>query len=397
MDYGFNFVADRIVRDKAYPAAARHQAEPYTPAWREFGRHYPFTVPVDLHDHCFSHGMPARLYAVNDEFPANSFYTIGISFFNFSIDYIDLLPVIVKQHLQSDQLKILFYYDEGDNPFVIKQYLDNLCVKHNLSTDCYKFISANTVANCIDNFAYFPGDELLFWQRNQQINPINQHDQPRPYQFTVLSRTHKWWRATVMTDLQQSGILKNSQFSYRIDIDCNDNPLDNPIEIDQLDNVRQSIDEFLQNSPYICDDFDVDKQNDHHLIVSKHYTDSYCSVILETHFDADGSGGAFLTEKTFRAIKHGHPFVIAGCAGSLTTLRNLGYRTFDHVIDNSYDTVVDNTQRWIRCRAAIAEIQQQDMLSWFESCRSDIEHNQQLFAQHKTDRLNTLLKRLQHI
>jgi hypothetical protein len=118
---------------------------------------------------------------------------------------------------------------------------------------------------------------------------------------------------------------------------------------------------------------------------------------LETHFDADGSGGAFLTEKTFRAIKHGHPFVIVGCVGSLATLRKLGYRTFDHAIDNSYDNVVDNTQRWLKCRHAIAEIQKKNMQIWFESCRSDVEHNQKLFAQHKYERLNTLLKRLKQI
>jgi hypothetical protein len=78
-------------------------------------------------------------------------------------------------------------------------------------------------------------------------------------------------------------------------------------------------------------------------------------------------------------------------------LRNLGYRTFDHAIDNSYDTVINNTQRWIQCRNTILQIQQQDMHNWFESCRSDIEHNQQLFSDSKYERLNTLLKRLQHI
>ena len=31
-----------------------------------------------------------------------------------------------------------------------------------------------------------------------------------------------------------------------------------------------------------------------------------------------------------------------GPAGSLATLRNLGYRTFDHAIDNSYDLETNN-------------------------------------------------------
>jgi hypothetical protein len=44
------------------------------------------------------------------------------------------------------------------------------------------------------------------------------------------------------------------------------------------------------------------------------------TLCLETHFDADQSGGAFLTEKTFKPIKHGQMFFVAGPAGSLQTV-----------------------------------------------------------------------------
>ena len=51
MDYGFDFVADCITGDKAYPAFSQHSAEPYTLAWRQFVNHWPNTVPVELHEH----------------------------------------------------------------------------------------------------------------------------------------------------------------------------------------------------------------------------------------------------------------------------------------------------------------------------------------------------------
>jgi hypothetical protein len=116
--------------------------------------------------------------------------------------------------------------------------------------------------------------------------------------------------------------------------------------------------------------------------------------VLETHFDADGSGGAFLTEKTFKAIKHAQPFVIIGCAGSLATLRSLGYRTFDHVIDNSYDLEPNNTQRWLKVKHTLQQIQA-DPHGHFLRCWDDIEHNQQLFLANKSHRLNTLFTKLQ--
>ena len=116
--------------------------------------------------------------------------------------------------------------------------------------------------------------------------------------------------------------------------------------------------------------------------------------MLETHYDADQSGGAFLTEKTFKPIKYGQPFVIVGSPGSLAALRKLGYRTFDHAIDNSYDLLENNTQRWQQTLRTIQQIQQQDMNAWFQRCVDDIKHNQQLFLASKYARLNSLLERL---
>jgi hypothetical protein len=118
---------------------------------------------------------------------------------------------------------------------------------------------------------------------------------------------------------------------------------------------------------------------------------------METHFDADQSGGAFLTEKTFKPIKHGQPFVIVGAPGSLQALRDLGYRTFDHAVDNRYDLETDNTQRWNLILHAVKQIQQQDPDKWFASCLDDLCHNQQLFLSSKQPRLNMLYNTLRQI
>ena len=83
-----------------------------------------------------------------------------------------------------------------------------------------------------------------------------------------------------------------------------------------------------------------------------------------------------------------------GAPGSLAALRKLGYRTFDHAIDNSYDLVQNNTLRWQQTLRTIQQIHQQDMNAWFQNCIPDIQHNQQLFLASKYARLNSLLERL---
>lgn len=387
----FKFVADRIVRDKAYPAFARHSAQPYTPSWREFVQHWPHTVPVELHEHCQTHNFPYQLQRFDNS--SNAYYTVGLGFFNFSIDYFELIPQSVFDSVQAGQLTVLFYYHEGDNPFDIQDRLDHLCHDHQLPLNCYRFVSGNTAADQIPGFVWFPDHELLYWKRNAGVPALPTHGDRRSRQFTALSRTHKWWRATVMTDLLQTGILDHSYWSYNTNVALNEDPKDNPIEVDTL-NLQSAIDRFLSNGPYTCDSMTADQHNNHRLIEPLHFQDSYCNIVLETHFDADGSRGAFLTEKTFKCLKHGQPFVIVGAPGSLKALRSLGYRTFDRCIDNSYDQITDNTQRWIAIRKTLQQIQNQDMHQWFMNCLDDVEHNQQLFCESKYPRLNNLLERL---
>lgn len=387
----FNFAATALIQSKAYPALAKWSAQPYTDQWRQFRQHWPWTVPCELHEHCATHSFPYHLRSVDLCHGPQHFYTIGLGFFDFDIDYFALIPAQVFDQ----KLTVLFYYHEGDNPARIQQRLDQLCGHHGLDPNCYRFVSGNTAANDLDRFAWFPDHELLYWQRNRTVNATPVHNNPRRFKFTVLNRTHKSWRATAMADLQRNGILNHSQWSYNTNLLIGDDPADNPLEIDTL-NLRSAVDQFLAQGPYTCDNFSEQQHNDHHLHVDYHYTQSYCHIVMETHFDADQSGGTFLTEKTFKPIKHGQPFVIVGPPGSLQALRDLGYRTFDHVIDNTYDVEPNNTLRWRKILNTIQQISQQPMQQWFELCQQDILHNQQVFLASKHTRLNTLYDKLLH-
>jgi hypothetical protein len=157
------------------------------------------------------------------------------------------------------------------------------------------------------------------------------------------------------------------------------------------------MEQFLHNSPYTCDTLTSDEHNSHWTLVPEHFEDSYCHLVLETFFDADGSGGAFLTEKTFKPIRHGQPFVIFGTPHSLSTLCELGYRTYDKYIDNSYDTVVDNTERFVKLISTVNKLKQQDLHAWYQRLAEDAKYNQELFVASKYNRLEQLDKNLSGI
>ena len=343
-----------------------------------------------MQEYCDYHDVKVNTYNVNDPLPVNTYYPIALGFFDFSIDYFSLLSPEVRKKLRQDQLQILFCYHEGDNPERIKQRLDQLAEDHLMPANCYRFVSANTAAAKLPGFVYFTDFELWYYQRNFTTPAMEIHHDQRPYNFTVLNRLHKSWRATIMADLHRRSLLDNSLWSY-----CETGSMenDNPIEIDLLVGLRSAAEQFLAHAPYVSDNLTNQQRNDHSRTESKYHTDSYCSIIVETHFDADQSGGVFLTEKTFKPIKHGQLFFIAGCAGSLQTLRDLGYKTFDHVLDNSYDLETNSTARWQKLLAAIQQATPY-LAKLFEQCQDDIVHNQQLFLGKKTDRLNTLLTQL---
>lgn len=386
-----NLVVDRVLRGKIYPSLAQWEAKPYTPAWREFGQHYPYTVPLRLQEYCDTQGVAINLYSVENSYPSNSFYPIGLSFFDFDIDYFGLLPPLVVDAVQHHRLQVLFYYHEGDNPVHIKSRLDALAAQHNLPQRCYRFISGNTSANTVPGFVYFCDFEMWYFHRNRTAPSLTAHLDHRERNFTALNRLHKTWRATVMADLKRNNLLDNSYWSY-----CETGSIidaDNPIQIDEFPMLRFDTQKFLAAGPYFSDELTQEQRNDHSTVESKYFVNSYCNIVLETHFDADGCHGTFLTEKTFKPIKHGQLFFIAGPAGSLQLLRDLGYRVFDRVLDNQYDNETCSTQRWTMLRRAITKAQS-NLPTLYKQALDDILHNQQLFAANKANRLNSLIRKL---
>jgi hypothetical protein len=69
---------------------------------------------------------------------------------------------------------------------------------------------------------------------------------------------------------------------------------------------------------------------------------SFINLVAETVFDYPYP---YLTEKTFKCFWELSPFIIAGGSGSLAYLKQIGFKTFDSWIDESYDLIEDPADR----------------------------------------------------
>lgn len=84
-----------------------------------------------------------------------------------------------------------------------------------------------------------------------------------------------------------------------------------------------------------------------------------------------------LTEKTFKPIAMGMPFIIVGTRGSLKYLREYGFRTFEGIWDESYDDAEDNVriERIASLLRSLDELSADAKQELFEQCIPVIEHN----------------------
>ena len=387
------FCFDQIVDGKPYPNAARWQAHPYTPEWKQFSTNWPFSEPVHFLEYLDNNNIAYQLVEWTQA-NKQTLYPISVSYFDFGVDWFETIPTMIREKLRTKSLTLWFFYSEGDNPERIRDHLYALAKKHEVDTSVIQFVSANTSAEKIPGFHYFADDECLYQLRNTD-DPLKFHTRPRSKKFTALVRTHKWWRAATMTRIWSQGLHSEGYFSYNRDLSTQEHWRESPVRILDFVGLFDKINNFLSQCPFTADKLDSDQHNQYSSTVREHFENSYLNVILETHLDCDQSGGVFLTEKTFKPIKHCQPFIMFGAVGTIQHLRNMGYRTFDHVIDHSYDLIEDNTKRWNLACQEFERLMAGDMHQMYLACEKDLKYNQQLFLSPKADRLNTLLERIQ--
>ena len=101
-------------------------------------------------------------------------------------------------------------------------------------------------------------------------------------------------------------------------------------------------------------------------------------VVSETAFNHPYPN---FSEKTTSALLSNRPFVIIGAYGSLRTLKEKGYKTFDDFIDESYDTIKDPNQRMEQIFNTVKKINQKplsELVTHVESSADKFLHNSTL-------------------
>ena len=90
---------------------------------------------------------------------------------------------------------------------------------------------------------------------------------------------------------------------------------------------------------------------------------------------------SFRTEKIAKPLAVGHPWIVASNAGFYRDMRNLGFQTFDSLIDESFDSIDNSQERMDRIAAVVNDLCQQDLTSFMQASESICKYNQQHLQQ----------------
>ena len=103
------------------------------------------------------------------------------------------------------------------------------------------------------------------------------------------------------------------------------------------------------------------------------YVDTYFSLVTETVFEIPYS---FRTEKIWKPIAIGHPFIVAANRGFYRDMHNLGFRTFGHVINESFDMIDNNQDRLARIADIVRDLCGQNLVAFLRECYNVCKYNQ---------------------
>ena len=378
--------------------------QPNTKKWWDLCIQPPYSYEFRFLKYCRLDGIIQNCSLVSDYITGSqsAYYPINLNFFDPNIDYIDLMEPYSKQRLIQGDFRLLFYYSEGDNPNPeINDTIDKLCAKHNISKNAIKFVIANYKLKNTDPFVYFPDDEVYYRYLHVIENKyVKKHNlNQRKKKFTCLIRADKLWRKIYASYIVQMNMVNQGFFSYTgYKYDTNHKGLDDASLWQDYDNtLQQDMLSFEMQMPFNCDQLTDQEHNNHKLIHEEYFNQAYFNYVVETHFDNDT---IFLTEKTFKPILNLQPFVIVGNPGSLRLLKDLGYKTFDTVIKEEYDNIINHKDRMsqiLKISFDLTNLSHKHHMRIQQIISQSLQHNQKLFLSPKVNRINKLLNELKYI
>jgi hypothetical protein len=194
----------------------------------------------------------------------------------------------------------------------------------------------------------------------------------RPYKFDCLLGARRDHRDFVMLNLQQSQLLHQGITTYR-DIFVGHWIDKTPPEVKRL------FPDLDLQYPYVSENLDpaweVKSEMDNSvsgLVPWEIYNRTWFSIVCETL----SSGRVFLSaEKIAKCLHARRLFVVFAIQNFLQHYREWGFETFGDVIDESYDSELQNIKRWSKAFEQVKWLCNQNLPALLQKLKPRLDHN----------------------
>ena len=141
-------------------------------------------------------------------------------------------------------------------------------------------------------------------------------------------------RRYILQSLINNGFREQGYLAYKCIERCHTNESYDPTNLQLIQDAGTSIDHLLPIRGF-------DDTIEYRDISTDVFSDAYLSVVTETFF----TGPLYFSEKIFNSMLYNHFFIYLGPPHSLAYLRSLGFKTWAHIIDESYNTIENPAER----------------------------------------------------
>jgi hypothetical protein len=216
----------------------------------------------------------------------------------------------------------------------------------------------------------------------------------KPYKYVCYNANGKEYRQFLVTELFRRGLDKYGLISLLYRYGSPSQILDNftsDLGFDTTKGYGKSVDEYAKTEmvkrvPLVLDRSmeSVDK-NDRPVDVN-HIKNSYFNIVTESYMYNKSLPQSHKTifemsEKTYKALNC-QPFIHLGSYGVLKYMRSMGYKTFPELFDESYDDIINHTDRLLAVVDSIEKVCKMDDTEFHniycESIIPKVIHNREL-------------------
>jgi hypothetical protein len=214
----------------------------------------------------------------------------------------------------------------------------------------------------------------------------------RDNHFLMKIRCTREHRLAVLYKMESDDLLKYGDWSFltkstrynteSVEHVTNKYNLKN-IHLDKIKNIYDTAPHLLKSER----DSDYTKVNAWTDVHFKPHTDSYFEICFETYTNKENKS---LTEKVFKPIINFQPFLFVAFPGALQLLKELGFKTFDGFIDESYDNETDESVRINMINDEInrlCKLSKEEIHNWYWSMEEILIHNHKTLLNYNQTKL----------